>query len=603
VRLQETGTMGAERVRRRLAAILAADVVGYSRLVEADEEGTHADLKILQTEVIGPRVAADSGRIVKTTGDGILIEFSSAVDAVRSALALQSAVAKRNAGVANDRHITFRIGINVGDVIVEGDDIHGDGVNVAARLEGLCEPGEVYVAGTVHDQVAGKLPVGFDDLGMRTVKNIARPIRVYRARPIDEASGSSPARSGASLPLAEKPSIAVLPFDNMSGDPAQDYFSDGITEDIITELARFRSLFVAARHSSFLVRGKTVDVTEIGRRLGVRYVAQGSVRKTGNRVRVTVQLLDAASGNHLWAERYDRELEDIFLVQDEITQAVVAALPARLEDAGRDLARRKQTSNITAYDLVLLGNERWRRLTGKDLAAARDCFQRAVGLDPQYARAHANIAWTHVCDVFLEPSAASCLDEALRHMEVALDIDDSDAWSHGVFAQLLFLLRKDVEADIHFNRALALNPNDADVAAVFANILVYWGRWREALTRIGTAKRLNPFPPDIYHWYHALALYSGREYEPAVKALKAMRSHDRWSHGLLAACYAQMGRLEEARAEAEAFVRERQRELQERREAPPPNPLDLALARADRYRDSADREHFLDGLRKAGLTD
>jgi TolB-like protein/class 3 adenylate cyclase len=594
--------MSAEHIRRRLAAILAADVAGYSRLIELDEEGTHTRLKSLHAELVGPRIEADSGRIVKTTGDGILIEFSSAVDAVRSALAVQSALAERNANLPKDRRITFRVGITVGDVIVEGDDIHGEGVNIAARLEGLCEPGEVYVSGTIHDQVAGKLQAGFDDLGMRTVKNMVRPIHVYRARPIHDAP-DNPAAAGGSLPLPDVPSIAVRPFENMSGDPAQDYFSDGITEDIITELSRFRSLFVIARNSSFSLRGKTVDVTEVGRRLGVRYVVEGSVRKASKRVRVTVQLLDAASGNHLWAEHYDRELEDIFVVQDEITRAVVSTLPGRLEDAGRDLAKRKETSNITAYDLVLLGNERWRRLTRKDLAEALGYFRSAVALDPHYARAHANIAWSHVCDVFLEATDATSLDEALRHIEMALDIDDSDAWSHGVFAQLLFLLRKDDEAEIHFKRALAFNPNDADVAAIFANILVYWGRWREALRWIDAAERLNPLPPNLYHWYHALALYSGREYEQAVKALKEMRPLDRWSHGLLAACYAQMGRLDEARSEADAFVSERQRELKERGEAPPRSCLALALARADRYRNPLDREHFLDGLRKAGLTD
>ena len=326
------------------------------------------------------------------------------------------------------------------------------------------------------------------------------------------------------------------------------------------------------------------------------------MRKIGSRVRVTVQLLDAASGYSLWTERYDRELEDIFTLQDEIVRAIVAALPGRLEDAGREIARRKRTSSITAYDLVLLGNERWRQLTVKGMAEAREHFRSAVALDPQYACAHANIAWTIVCDVFLESPATATLDEALREIETALDIDDGDAWSHGVFAQLLFLLNEDVKAEIHFSRALALNPNDADVAAVFANILVYWGRWREALIWIGTAKRLNPFPPNLYHWYDALALYSGREYERAVKTLMEARSLDRWSHGLLAACYAQMGRLGEAQSEADAFVSERRRELNANGEAAPAKTLALARARAERYRDPIDREHFLDGLRKAGLT-
>lgn len=414
------------------------------------------------------------------------------------------------------------------------------------------------------------------------------------------------AESGAGLPSpqapSDRPSLAVLPFSNLSGDPGQDYFSDGITGDIIAELSRFKSLFVVARHSSFAYKDKTSEIKRVGRELGVRYVAEGSVRKIGSRVRVTVQLLEAASGYSLWTERYDRELEDIFALQDEIVRAIVAALPGRLEDAGREVARRKPTPSITAYDLVLLGNERWRQLTVKGMAEAREYFRNAVALDPQYARAHANIAWTIVCDVFLESPVTATLDEALREIETALDIDDGDAWSHGVFAQLLFLLNEDAKAEIHFSRALALNPNDADVAAVFANILVYWGRWREALKWIGAAKRLNPFPPNLYHWYHALALYSGREYERAVKALMEARSLDRWSHGLLAACYAQMGRLDEAQSEADAFVSERRRELNANGEAAPAKTLDLARARAERYREPTDREHFLDGLRKAGLT-
>lgn len=429
------------------------------------------------------------------------------------------------------------------------------------------------------------------------------PRRGYRyvGPPVATAFGASPSMSSAPA-VSDRPSLAVLPFSNLGGDPGQEYFSDGITGDIIAELSRFRSLLVVARHSSFAYKGKTPEIKRVGRELGVSYVAEGSVRKIGGRVRATVQLLDSASGYNLWTERYDRELEDIFALQDEIVRAIAAALPGRLEDAGREIARRKPTPSVTAYDLVLLGNERWRQLTVKGMAEARQHFRNAVALDPQYARAHVNIAWTMVCDVFLESATPAILDEALREIETALDIDDGDAWSHGVFAQLLFLLNEDAKAEIHFSRALALNPNDADVIAVFANILVYWGRWREALTWIGAAKRLNPFPPNLYHWYHALALYSGREYEPAIKALMEGRSPDRWSHALLAACYAQMGRLGEAQLEADAFVSERRRELNANGVAAPAKTLDLARTRADRYRDPADREHFLDGLRKAGLT-
>jgi len=443
----------------------------------------------------------------------------------------------------------------------------------------------------------------FAEIGGSTSWIETLPRRGYRYVGPPVAAGSDTDLSALpSSRVSDKPSLAVLPLSNLSSDPAQDYFSDGITGDIIAELSRFRSLFVVARHSSFAYRGATTDIKRVGCELGVRYVVEGGVRKIGNRVRVTVQLLDAASGYHLWAERYERELENIFALQDEIVQAIVAALPGRLEDAGRKIARGKPTSSITAYDLVLLGNERWRQLTVRDMAEARVYFRSASELDPQYARARVNIAWSIVCDVFLESPATPTLDEALREMQTALDIDDGDAWSHGVFAQLLFLLNEDDKAEIHFNRALTLNPNDADVAAVFANILVYWGRWREALAWVGTAKRLNPFPPNLYHWYHALALYSGREYEQAVKALIEARGLDRWSHGLLAACHAQMGQLAEAQSEAEIFVSERRRELTANGQVAPASTIELAQTRAERYRNPADREHFLDGLRKAGLT-
>jgi adenylate cyclase len=567
-----------ERVERRLAAILAADVAGYSRLMGANEEGTLAQLKAIRNALVDPTIAANRGRIVKTTGDGMLVEFASAVDAARCAVEVQRGMMAHSADVAQDLRIEFRIGIHVGDIIIDDNDMFGDGVNIAARLEGIAEPGGVCISDDAYRQIRGKVDIVFDDTGPQSLKNIAELVHTWRCRIDANSSSATPTKPavGAAQALPDKPSIAVLPFQNMTGDPEQEYFSDGITEDIITELSRFRSLFVVARNSSFSLRGKTVNVTEVGRRLGVRYVVEGSVRKAGKRVRVAVQLLDAASGNHLWAERYDRELEDIFFVQDEITRAVVATLPGRLEDAGRDLAKRKQTSNVTAYDLVLLGNERWRRLTQKDLTEALGYFRSAVVLDPHYARAHANIAWTHVCDVFLEAADATSLDEASRHIEIALDIDDGDAWSHGVFAQLLFLLRKDDEAEIHFKRALALNPKRRRRRRCF----------RQYSRLLGTVAR---------------GAHVARRGQ-AVSALKEMRPLDRWSHGLLAACYAQTGRHDEARSESEAFISERQRELKERGEAPPRSRLDLGLARAERYRDPLDREHFLEGLRKAGLT-
>lgn len=394
--------------------------------------------------------------------------------------------------------------------------------------------------------------------------------------------------------------MAVLPF--TSAGARHERFTDGMVEDMIAALSRFKSLFVIARNSSFEYKGRTINIKRVGRELGVRYIVEGSVRKTGGKLRISVQLVDAESGYQLWSGRYDRELEDVFDVQDEIVRTIVSVLPGRMEDAGRGIAVRKPTSSITAYDLVLLGNEQWRRLEKSAMVQARERFRAAVTLDPNYARAHANIAWTIVCEAFLETPAGTNLDDALREIETALDLDEDDAWSHGVYAQLLFLRGEDDRAERHFKRALLLNPNDADVAAVFANILVYWGRWREALMWIGTAKRLNPFPPNLYHWYHALALYSGRRYREAIAALKQVRTFHCWSHGLLAACYARLGMHKEARSALNAFVKQRHLELRQNGDPAPANALELARVRSDRYRRAGDRKHFIDGLRKAGLS-
>jgi len=372
--------MAEERVQRRLAAILAADVVGYSRLMEANEEDTRSRLRTLHAELIDPRIASDGGRIVKTTGDGILVEFPSAVDAVRSALAIQAAMAERNAASPNEHQLVFRVGINLGDVIIEGDDIHGDGVNVAARLEGLCKPGEIYLSGSVVDQVSGKINAQFDDLGEQSVKNLLRLVRVYRVseKSLSATNGSV---SENVIPLPDKPSIAVLPFENMSGAPDQDYFADGISEDIITALSRIHQFFVVARNTTFTYKGKAIDVQAVAKDLGVRYVLEGSVRRAGNRVRITGQLIDGRTGIHLWAERYDRELEDIFAVQDEITQTVVGALLPELSRAEQERARLKPTENMDAWECYQRGIWHTYRRTRDDLAEAQKLFIRAIELD------------------------------------------------------------------------------------------------------------------------------------------------------------------------------------------------------------------------------
>src|ERR671936_545337 len=425
-------------VERKLVAILAADVVGYSRLMEVDETGTLARLKAHRLELIDPVIAKTRGRIIKTTGDGLLVEFHSVVDAVQCANEIQQRMARRNADVSAARAIQFRIGINLGDVIVEDDDIFGNGVNVAARLEALAEPGGICVSAAVRDQVGERLEIAFEDIGEQTVKNIARPIRVYRVaapwqagaaeRGVDTATGKPPT----------KPSIAVLPFSNMSGDPEQEFFVDGLTEDIITELSRFRDLLVISRNSVFVHKGKPVKVQDVAREFGVDYVVEGSVRKAADRVRVTVQLIDAETDTHLWAERYDRELRDIFAIQDEVTAAVVATLSGRVEAATHERVARKPTANMAAYECVLAGKILHHRSAREANVEALRMLNRAIELDPKYAHAH---AWK-ACVIGQSWVYGWCADKELalkqvtQELEIALALDDSDSDVHRVLAAL-----------------------------------------------------------------------------------------------------------------------------------------------------------------------
>jgi TolB-like protein/class 3 adenylate cyclase len=377
--------MAEQRAQRRLAAILAADVVGYSRLMEIDEAGTLAVLKARRKDVLEPLVTEHQGRIVKLMGDGVFVEFASAVNAVTCAVALQKQMASANVGLPDDRHIVLRIGINLGDMMVEGTDLYGDGVNIATRLEGVAEPGGILISGTTYDHIKNKVQVGFDDRGTQTLKNIAEPVRVF------SIAGTPRVSVPASKPAMDKPAIAVLPFANMSGDPAQQYFSDGITEDIITELSRFRELLVIASNSSFRYRDKAVDVTRVGRELGVTYVAEGSVRRSGQRVRITVQLLEATAGGHLWAEHYDREIEDIFVVQDEVVGTIAASLIGRIAAGSTTNAKRKPPQLRAAYDYFLHGRDLLRRY---DWKGAEPLLRRAIDLDPNYAQAHALLSMT-----------------------------------------------------------------------------------------------------------------------------------------------------------------------------------------------------------------
>jgi adenylate cyclase len=414
--------MADERIVRRLAAVLAADVVGYSRLMGADEEGTLAALKTCRRELIDPKITEHQGRIVKTTGDGVLVEFASAVDAVRCALDIQGGSVARNADIAADRRIVFRIGINVGDIIIDEGDIYGDGVNIAARIEPLAEPGAVCLSDNAYQQIKGKLPLDVTDMGEQQLKNIAQPVRVYRVR-----SDEGPASPRPALSLPDKPSIAVLPFQNMSGDPEQDYFADGMVEDIISGLSRIKWLFVIARNSTFTYKGRAVDVKQVGRELGVRYVLEGSVRKAADRVRITGQLIDAATGAHVWAERYDRKFDDIFALQDEITLSVVGAIEPSLRLAEVERVKRKRPDSLDAYDLALQAQPDVFSRMPERAAKALLLLERALAFDPAYALAHAYAAECHHI-MFLrgglneERKVAS-----IRHAEAAIAYGQDDA--------------------------------------------------------------------------------------------------------------------------------------------------------------------------------
>jgi adenylate cyclase len=575
--------MAQERTQRRLAAILAADVVGYSRLMERDEAGTFAALKSRRKEVLEPLVARHQGRIFKVAGDGVLVEFGSAVNAIQCAVQLQQAMATANRELPDDYHIVLRVGVNLGDVMVEGSDLYGDGINIASRLEALAEPGGILVAGTAYDYVRNKVKVGFDDLGSQTLKNIAEPVHTYRV------AGTPAIAVAATKPVTDKPSIAVLPFVNLSGDPEQTYFSDGVTEDIITELCRFRSLFVIARNSSFAFRGERIDFAEVARRLGVQYIVEGSVRKAGNRIRITAQLIEAANAAHLWAERYDRELADIFAVQDEVVRALVAAVAGRVEVAGAEVARRKRPESLVAYDLVLQGMERLNLGGGQQHSAeAHHLFQKAVEIDPQYPIGHAYLALA-IWLGWLDNRGAGGLERALASAQRAVGLDESDSRCHRILSSIYAHLRRYDLAELHSEKSLALNPNDA-LAAVYRGALLRWfGRGEESVEWYRKAMRLNPYHPNWYWNSMAHAMHSAGLYAEALDAYGRVAEPPSFHDAYVAACHAELGEMEKARAHAKLAL-----------EARP----DFAVSGWGRrlpYKNEEDLQRFLNGFRKAGL--
>ncbi len=588
------------RLPRRLAAILQADVVGYSRMMEEDEAGTLARLRALRHDFIDPTIGAYHGRVVKLIGDGALVEFPSVVEAVSCAIVIQQGMSERNQDSPMDRRIEFRIGINLGDVLVAGDDIYGDGVNVAARLEGLAEPGAIWISEAVHTAIGNKLPLEFDDLGSRDVKNIRQPVRAYRVRlkpgavlqpaavdaapvssgaylkrrPLPVVAGSivvvvtvlamlawhqpwiareepaSIARMAHALP--EIPSIAVLPFSNMSGDPAEEYFADGLTENIITSLSQTPKLFVIARNSAFTYKGRPVRVQQVAEELGIRYVLEGSYQRSGDQVRVHAQFIDALAGHHLWAKRFDVVMSDIFTLQDQVTQKIVAALRIQLTEQERKRLARRFTDSYEAFDYFLRGQALYSRFTNEDNARSRVMFEAATDLDPLFAWAYGSIALTHVEDYRAGWSDRPdwSAEQSVKYAEKALALNDTLPQTQFVRGFVyLQIERRFEDAGIHAKTAIALDPNAADSHALLGTILSYLGQLDESVRLIQKAIRLNPHAPARYFLTQGRSLFFRGDYEQAIPLLlEAVNRNPAYllSHIYLAAAYVQIGSIDEA---------------------------------------------------------
>lgn len=577
--------MSDPRIQRRLAAILVADVVGYTRLMQADEEGTLDRLKVLWRDLLAPGVARYRGRVVKLLGDGALVEFASAVDAVECAMAVQGGLAAVNAAVEDALRIRLRIGINLGDVIVEGADLFGDGVNLAARLEGIADPGGIFISASVHEQVWRKLDAGFDDLGPRLLKNMAQPVQVYRVH----CEGSPAAeQTPAPLPLPDIPSIAILPFVNMSANPEDEFFVDGLTEDLITDLSRHPGLFVIARNSVFAYKGRSVDVRQIARDLGVRYLLEGSARRSGDRVRINVQLIDSLGGGHLWAERFDRQLSDIFELQDEVTARIREALVGQLVTP----PPRNRPRSMEAYDLCARGRALLDSSFGSAdaLREAMVLLERALDLDPGYAEAWRclamtrNDAWMH-CGIPMDPARGTPLQMAER--AVTLSPDDSSC--HATHALLLDYAGEWEAAGRAHRQALTLDPNNADAMVMYADFLLFAGRHAEAEALVQRALRINPLPAAWYYMAHGKILYALGRYAEAIRTLRHPVTYRSVSRRYLAASLAQAGEVDEARKEAALYL------------ASNPHFTIRHWTGSLHFQDPATLAHFVEGYRKAGL--
>jgi TolB-like protein/class 3 adenylate cyclase/Tfp pilus assembly protein PilF len=577
--------MGEKRVQRRLAAILAADVVGYSRLMGEDEAGTLAALKDRRRQILEPLVSTHQGRVFKVTGDGMLVQFSSAVDAVAFAIDLQQAMAVANRDQPDSRHIVLRIGINLGDVIVEGSDLYGDGINIAARLEQAAEPGCILVSGAAYDQVKNKISAAFDDLGPQALKNIREPVRAYRVAGMPVVRVDPPKRP-------QKPSIAVLPFANMSEDQAQDYFSDGITEDIITELARFRQIHVLARNSSFQYRGRNIDVVPVGRELGTQYLVEGSVRRIGDRVRITAQLVNTETGHHIWAERYDRPQNEIFTVQDDLVRTIVGTLVGRVDALDVDSAKRKQPASLAAYDCVLKADS----FPVGDPACekqARELFEKAIELDPQYGKAYALLGGCY-CRLWQNDMSDSSryLEIAFEMAKKGLALDANEPTCHSAVAWVYFHQGSIDLAEHHYLKAYGLNQNRPQIMAELGDFYISLGKHDEGLKYVQRAKQIDPYFDPSWYWPLVGAAHLGaKRYDEAIIALCRSPVMPTWVQVYLAACYGLKGDLEKARHHAAAVI------------GMQPDFSVKRFVKKDPFKREEDRQSLADGLRTAGLPD
>jgi len=582
----------SDRPRRRLAAIVAADVANYSRLIGLDEEGTLKCIRDVRRDIVSPLLNEYGGRIANTAGDSLLLEFSSVVDAVRCALAIQLAMAERNAGEPVERRLVFRVGINVGDVVSEGDDLLGDGVNVAARLEGLAEAGGIALSDDAYRQIRDRVDISWSDAGEHELKNIARPVRVWRWLPDQtETKPPAPAAPGFRPMQQDKPSIAVLPFANMSGDPEQEFFVDGLTEDIITELSRRHELFVISRNSSFTYKGQAVNLREIAQKLGAQYLVEGSVRKAGERLRVTVQLIDSDNDSHIWAEKYDRKLDDIFEIQDEVTSAIVATLPGRVEAAQHDRMARKTPANMASYECVLAAKVRHHRSTIEDNVEAQKLIDRALQLDPDYAHALAwrgcilGQAWVYG---WCEDREATW-DALVADLGRALSLDDNDADVHRILAAINIGSNDLTKARYHQERALALNPNYDLVVVQQGELLTWLGHPEEGIEWIRKAMRLNPHHPERFWSHLGKAHFTARRYGEAIEAFMHLSAMDHTHHAILAAAHALLGDDVAASAHVARIYK-----------LEPDFDLETYLSTLH-YRDEADLQHHREGVVKAGV--